>query len=154
MGLISFIFNNKEITELEEIIPILWDKIKSYYNDKVMGKSFHYTENDINHRSLRQRYGSGKIIKPQSDLPDFLEKELNKIMKEEGWENSGRMVVLKNNEYNYLMMSLAEFSNKSNRYIQVMHKTNLQISAKMQQVFQSYQETVKYLNQLYIYVVE
>lgn len=154
MGLISFIFNNKEIAELEEIIPILWDKIHSLYNDKVMGKSFNYTEDDINNLHLRQRYGYGKIIKPQSDLPDFLEEKLNKIMKEEGLKNSGRMVVLKNNEYNYLMMSMAEFSNKSNRYIQVMHKTNLQISTKMQQMFQSYQEAVKYLNSLYKYVVE
>ena len=154
MGLISFIFNNKEIVELEEIIPILWDKINSFYNDKVRDKSFHYTENDIDNRYLTQRYGYGKIIKPQYDFPDYLEEKINKFMKEEGIQNSGSMIVLKNNEYNYLMMSLAEFAKKSNRYIQLANKSNFQLSAKMKDIFSTYQKRVEDLNHLYKYVVE
>lgn len=154
MGLFSFIINNKEIVELEEIIPILWDKINSFYNDKVRGQSFHYTENDIDNRYLTQRYGYGKIIKPQYNIPDFLEEKLDQFMKEEGIKNSGSMIVLKNNEYNYLMMSLAEFAKKSNRYIQLANKSSFQLSAKMKDIFSTYQKRVEDLNHLYKYVVE
>ena len=154
MGLISFIFNNKELCELEEIIPILWDKINSFYNDKVRDKSFHYTENDIDNRYLTQRYGYGKIIKPQYDFPDYLEEKINKFMKEEGLVDGGRMFVIENSDYNYFIMSLAEFSKKANRYIQLMKKSNLQLSTNMNNIFRSYQNIVEDINNMYKYVVE
>ena len=154
MGLISFIFNNKELCELEEIIPILWDKINSFYNDKVRDKSFHYTENDIDNRYLTQRYGYGKIIKPQYDFPDYLEEKINKFMKEEGLVDGGRMFVIKNSDYNYFIMSLAEFSKKTNRYIQLMKKSSLQLSTNMNNIFRSYQNIVEDINNMYKYVVE
>ena len=64
------------------------------------------------------------------------------------------MIVLKNNEYNYLMMSLAEFAKKSNRYIQLANKSSFQLSAKMKDIFSTYQKRVEDLNHLYKYVVE
>lgn len=154
MGLFSFIINNKEIVELEEIIPILWDKINSFYNGKIRDNIFHYTENDMENRYLKQRYGYGKIIKPQYDIPDYLEEKLNEFIKNEGIENCGYMIVIKNNDYNYLMMSLAEFANKSNRYIQLIKKSNLQPTTKTKDIFSTYQKRIEDINRLYKYVVE
>ena len=142
------------MVELEEVIPILWDKIKSFHSDKVKNRYINYKDTPMGNQSLKINYGNGKIIKPKDDLPDFVREKIDEYMKENGIADGGRMLVIKNSDYNYLMMSLAEFSNKSNRYIQIMRKTNLQISAKMQQMFKSYQELVSDINKGYIYVVE
>ena len=154
MGVISFILNNKEIVELEEIIPILWDKIDSFYIENIRKKCFRYVDNDLRNSSLRRMYGNGKIIKPEYDFPDYLEEMLEKLKEEEGIEDSGEMVVIKNNDYNYFMMSLAEFAKKSNRYIYLMSKSNLQISINMRNIFNSYQKRVDDIKCLYKYVVE
>lgn len=154
MGLISFIINNKEIAELEELIPILWDKIKTLHSNKVKGKYIAYKDTPIGNAMLRNNYGYGKVIKPKYDLPDYLKEKMEAYMKENGIADGGRMVVIKNSDYNFLMMSLAEFANKSNRYIQLMHKANLHISTKMENIFKFYQQLVKDINGMYIYVVE
>lgn len=154
MGLFSFIYHNKELVELEELIPILWDKINSFYNGKIKDNIFHYTENEVNNRYLRQTYGYGNIINPQYNIPDYLEEKINEFMKSEGVEGKGYMIVLKKNDYNYLMMSLAEFAKKSNRYIQLMNKSSLQLSTKMKDIFSTYQNRIEKINHLYKYVVE
>ena len=154
MGLISFIFNNKELCELEEIIPILWEKINSFYLEKIRSKRFDYTDTPMGNLNLRNKYGNGKIIKPQNDLPDYLQEKMREFMKEEGLVDSGRMFVIKNSDYNYFIMSLAEFSKKTNRYIQIMKKSSLQLSTNMNNIFRSYQDIVEDKNHMYKYVVE
>ena len=154
MGLISFIFNNKELCELEEIIPILWEKINSFYLEKIRSKRFDYTDTPMGNLNLRNKYGNGKIIKPQNDLPDYLQEKMREFMKEEGLVDSGRMFVIKNSDYNYFIMSLAEFSKKTNRYIQLMKKSSLQLSTNMNNIFRSYQDIVEDINHMYKYVVE
>ena len=154
MGLISFIVNNKEIAELEELIPILWDKIKSLHSDKIKGRYIDYKDTPMGNAMLRNNYGYGKVIKPKYDWPDSIKEKMEAFMKENGITDGGRMFVIKNSDYNFLMMSLAEFSNKSNRYIQLIHKANLRISTKIENIFKFYQQLVKDINDMYIYVVE
>lgn len=154
MGLISFIVNNKQLCELEEVIPILWDKINSFYMTKIRSNSFNYTDTPMGNLNLRNKYGNGKIIKPQNDLPDYLQAKMREFMKEEGLADGGEMFVIKSSDYNYFMMSLAEFSKKSNSYIQLMKKSSLQLSTNMNNIFRAYQNVVENINHKYIYVVE
>ena len=154
MGLISFIVNNKQLCELEEVIPILWDKINSFYLTKIKSNRFDYTDTPMGNLNLRNTYGNGKIIKPQNDLPDYLQAKMKEFMKEEGLADGGEMFVIKSSDYNYFMMSLAEFSKKSNSYIQLMKKSSLQLSTNMNNIFRAYQNIVDNINHKYIYVVE
>ena len=154
MGLISFIVNNKQLCELEEVIPILWDKINSFYMTKIRSSRFNYTDTPMGNLNLRNKYGNGKIIKPQNDLPDYLQAKMREFMKEEGLADGGEMFVIKSSDYNYFMMSLAEFSKKSNCYIQLMKKSSLQLSTNMNNIFRAYQNVVENINHKYIYVVE
>ena len=154
MGLISFIVNNKQLCELEEVIPILWDKINSFYLTKIKSNRFNYTDTPMGNLNLRNTYGNGKIIKPQNDLPDYLQAKMKEFMKEEGLADGGEMFVIKSSDYNYFMMSLAEFSKKSNSYIQLMKKSSLQLSTNMNNIFRAYQNIVDNINHKYIYVVE
>ena len=79
---------------------------------------------------------------------------MREFINEEGIFDSGRIFVIKNSDYNYFIMSLAEFSKKTNRYIQLMKKSSLQLSTNMNNIFRSYQDIVEDINHMYKYVVE
>ena len=136
------------MAELEEIMKLLLDKIRSIYNNS---EKTHYEDHPNSSYFLRMEYGYGTIIKPNTDIT--LGMDIVTILPK---INYGRehILIVKKDDYNRFNEMSAEFSHKVNRYMQLLKKTNTPISTSMLDIIRFYKDYVLSFNYSYKYVVE
>lgn len=149
MGLIKLLFHGKEIDELEEVLKVMLDKMRSIYNP---AKETSFL--GLNKRFYENIYGYGELIKPRTDI-SFSGDILDKIKEMQTMTFRGeRVIILKRVDYNNFNAMSAEFTYKANRYIQLLQKVETSMPTSIRNVIKNYQDMACNFYYSYIYVVE
>ena len=149
MGLIKMLFHGKELDELEEVLKILLDKMRSIYNP---AKEENYSGNKWFYENT---YGYGELVNPRTDISfgggDIIEnlKERQSMI-----HCAERIIILKRNDYNGFNEMSVEFIHKTNRYIQLLQKVETSMPTNIRDIIRIYQEMARHFYYSYKYVVE
>lgn len=142
------LFHSKELNELEEVLKILLEKMRSIiYNVK---KDSCYGSNP-NERLYENRYGHGELVNPRAAFSSYSgDLEEYRAMK----FGAERVIILKRDDYNRFNAMHAEFIHKANKYIQLLKEVDTFMPANIRDVIENYKEIVYNFYWSYKYVVE
>lgn len=149
MGLIKLLYHGKEMNELEEVLKLFVDKMRSIYSS---AKRESY--NGFSKTYFPQTYGYGEFISPRTDISftnDIIER-----MRESQYmtQCASKAIIIKRYDYNRFNEISVEFSHKYNRYTQLLHKTETPLDSNMRNILRNYIDMMQTFNYSYKYVVE
>ena len=149
MGLIKLLYHGKEMSELEEVLKLLVDKMRSIYGP---AKIEHY--NGISKIYFPQTYGYGEFICPRTDI-SFTNDVIERLRESHYMTQcASKAIIIKRNDYNRFNEISVEFSHKFNRYTQLLHKTETPMDSNMRNILRNYIDIMQTFNYSYKYVVE
>lgn len=140
------------MNEIEEVLKILLDKIKSYYG-KLPEQSFN-GKSQINRLYFSQQYGYGEFIDPKTDI-SFSSDIIGRLNESNAMTRCAkRIIIVKRGDFNRFNEMCAEFTHKANRYIQLLNKTEQSMPTFIRDILKIYQGIALNFYYSYKYVVE